>query len=475
MLRLKPQGTTVLLMVAVGLGAVLRFVHLGAREMSADEGASWAAASASSLGRVLELQPKLNPGKFAIHELLLHGWMQIFGDGLVSIRALSALAGTLVVAVAFLVVRELFDLSRLTLTTDAEDKSPDRSSIAPAAAFAALLIAVNLVFIKYAREGRMYSIGLLAAVIQVWVFLRSLHHSSLLWWFATALFTAVAIASTFTMFLLLASEALWLVYLLRHRSATLNHRIALTSLAIFGALPLLAIPALIYWHVRENAPSLLAYAWAPVPPFWAPISLFNKATGDLGFPIALVLALTGWARTWSRDQDVAMFLILWTLFPPVLALTASYLIRPAFVERYVVVSFVPFFILVALGLQSFKGAVAKRALSALVVLTALAHLYAYWQHPHDVEWREAVQIATASPADTVVVAPPYAIDVVRYYLQKLNRRRNVSPSVGSSGTVAIVADTGISSVEREQIAAAFPYLVKRLRGVTVRQQRLGAS
>lgn len=92
-------------MVAVGLGAVLRFVHLGAREMSADEGASWAAASASSLGRVLELQPKLNPGKFAIHELLLHGWMQIFGDGLVSIRALSALAGTLVVAVAFLVVR----------------------------------------------------------------------------------------------------------------------------------------------------------------------------------------------------------------------------------------------------------------------------------------------------------------------------------------------------------------------------------
>ena len=39
--------------VALALGAWLRFAAIGAREMSADEGASWAAAAAPTLAEVV--------------------------------------------------------------------------------------------------------------------------------------------------------------------------------------------------------------------------------------------------------------------------------------------------------------------------------------------------------------------------------------------------------------------------------------
>src|SRR5215469_15652279 len=48
------------LAVSVLVGGFLRFSNIGSREMSADEGASWAAASPSTMREVLLLQPRLN-------------------------------------------------------------------------------------------------------------------------------------------------------------------------------------------------------------------------------------------------------------------------------------------------------------------------------------------------------------------------------------------------------------------------------
>ena len=98
-----------LLAVAVALGGWLRFAAIGAREMSADEGASWAAAAAPTLAEVVRIQAVLNPGKLAVYEIVLHGWMKLFGDELGAMRALSALLDTFAIVVVFALVRELLD------------------------------------------------------------------------------------------------------------------------------------------------------------------------------------------------------------------------------------------------------------------------------------------------------------------------------------------------------------------------------
>ena len=99
--------TVALLAIAIALGAWLRFVAIGAREMSADEGASWAAAAAPNLAEVVRIQAVLNPGKLAVYEVVLHGWMILFGDGLAAMRALSATLDTLSIVVVFGLVCEL--------------------------------------------------------------------------------------------------------------------------------------------------------------------------------------------------------------------------------------------------------------------------------------------------------------------------------------------------------------------------------
>jgi len=81
-------------------------VCLDRSEMTADEGASWAAAAAPSLMDVIDVQQRLNPGRLAAHDVMLHFLMRIFGDTLRSIRFLSVLFGMILVGLVFLVAQE---------------------------------------------------------------------------------------------------------------------------------------------------------------------------------------------------------------------------------------------------------------------------------------------------------------------------------------------------------------------------------
>src|SRR5206468_6347899 len=97
----------VLLTAAVFLGAHYRFHRLARSDMSGDEGASWAAASAPSAEQVAKLERQLDPGKLALYDLILHEWIGVFGDSLFAMRALSAALGTVAIVLVFIAVREV--------------------------------------------------------------------------------------------------------------------------------------------------------------------------------------------------------------------------------------------------------------------------------------------------------------------------------------------------------------------------------
>src|SRR5208337_1338342 len=100
----------ILLVVALVAGGVLRFYDLGALEMSPDEGASWAAASAPTAAEVIARQPALNPGALPIHDLMLHEWIALFGTSMTAMRAMSAAFGLVSILLVYLVCCELFEL-----------------------------------------------------------------------------------------------------------------------------------------------------------------------------------------------------------------------------------------------------------------------------------------------------------------------------------------------------------------------------
>ena len=433
--------------------------------MSPDEGASWAAASAPTAAEVIARQPALNPGELPIHDLMLHGWIALFGSSLAAMRAMSAAFGVVSILLVYLVSLELFapgSERESALTGD------DARIIA---GLGALVFAVNLVTIKYSREARMYPLMLAAILAQVAMFIRALRVGGLANYAAVVVLTAIAIASNFAALLVPATEGLWLLNVVaraRWRPDNANARRAWAIAIALAAAGLILVPKLFSSLHAASAGSV--GGWRKPPALYAPFALFNKATGSFAFPILAALAIWGVMRGWRRERDAVGFALLWMWAPPVVMVVASYTIAPVFVERYALSCFVPFFILVALGIFELPGDLVRIGALVLAVAFSAGHIVSYDRKPHDAQYREAIAAASSAlkPGEVMTVVPAYAIEVLRYYLPADQLDRAVSYGApASAAAVLILGDQNLAPDAARSYRKEYPDVVARLRGVTV--------
>src|SRR5215469_1459382 len=460
----------VLLLIAIVLGGYLRFSDLGRLEMSDDEGASWAAAAAPSLSGVIRLQVRLNPGKLAVHELALHWWMGLFGDGVAAQRSLSAALGTISILIVFWIG---WELNRpWPESEDGAATAGDEASML--AALGAVIYAVNLVSIKYAREARMYPVMLAATLLQVGFFVRTSRQGGIISCMGAALFAIVAIAANFAAALIPATEGLWLLYLLKRSGLRLKNPESRRAWSLLAALALAAVafeafamPAL---RGATRAVESGAITWIQLPAIWEPVSLFNKASGTFAFPVLALAAAYGAWRGWRRRPDTIRFLLLWMWAPPVLMVVVSYAVRPLFVERYALSCFVPFFILVGIGIWELHDQ-RWRAVALLVVLAmSLGHVAVFDRKLHDAQWREAAALAGASlrTGETMTAVPTYSISVVRYYLAPAGRERAIDfVRAHRDASVVLLRDHGVAPDVAAALHQEYPMELAKLRGVIV--------
>ncbi|HVN28115.1 MAG TPA: glycosyltransferase family 39 protein, partial [Candidatus Binataceae bacterium] len=381
------QIASTLMLLALIVGAVLRFYDLGALQMSADEGATWAAAGAPSISDVIAIQQTHNAGKLPLHDLLLHGWISVFGDSIVAMRSLSALCGVITIALMFLLTREIFRIR--AANTPPADTAIDVDLVA---ALSALLCAVSLVTIKYERELRMYGLLLALAVVHLWAFLRALRIQSIFNWILVALLTSALVAVNMVTTSMLAVEGIWLMMILLDGQIDYRDRtraVVISGLAIVAGVailaPILYVPFLIGREVVASG----KMEWLTAPAWWEPFAFFNKAVGSVAFPILLGLAAWGaWrARRDARPALGFVLLVMWA--PPILLVIGSYIWRPMFLERYALYSFPAFFILIALGIWELGNNSARLAAIIIVVSLAFGHIHSYFRKTHDIDWREA--------------------------------------------------------------------------------------
>lgn len=468
-----------LLAVAIALGAWVRFASIGAREMSADEGASWAAAAAPSLAEIVRIQAVLNPGKLAVYEIVLHGWMKLFGDGLGAMRALSAMLDTFSIVVVFALVRELLNVrSRAPQNESVEFRGLPEGEAETVAAVAALFFAVNLVSIKYARELRMYPLALLIVLLQVWFFIRAVRRGSRFDLAPLAVLTALAVATHFSAAFMVVAETVYLLALPLMPWRRVEPTRMAPLFTIVGALGagaalflIVALPAL---RTGASAFAHGATGWIERPRWWAPFALFNKGVGSFAFPVMAALAASGTWRGWIRAREATVFALAWMWLPPLLILIASYVFSPMFVERYALWCFVPFFILAALGALELRSVSMRAAAIALMVALALGHLHTYRRRAHDTQWREATSAGAdaLAPGMKIAVAPPYAINVVRYYLRDTQFAGTAVPASdsgvrGSDAEILIIGDQWNARDKAAKLLAQYPRRLAGFRGVRV--------
>ena len=465
-----------LLVLALMLGAGLRFYRLGAAELSADEAASWAGAAAPDLRTVIERERSLDPGKLALYDLALHGWIALGGDGVGSMRAFSAALGILTIVLVFAATRELM----LSLGGAAE--IPQAMG---GAAIAALIVAVNPTLIEQARTVRMYPLTLVLELLQVVCFLRAVSTrargagriASLA---GIMIFSALATASNFTAALLIAAEVTWLGWVaVRRRIAARACDIGELHLlppllALCAGMALLAPMAPTTGRASIAAVQAGVLNWSHLRPPWWPFEMLRAASGKVPFMLLLPLATYGGWRM-SRDGGAAFgFVLWWMLMPIALVMAISYAFAPFEEMRYVIASVAAFFILTGIGLAAIDDARWRLGLLVLVVALSLDHVRRDFKKPHDIQWREAavLALATARASGAIVVVPGYAVNVVRYYLPE-ERRQSAEDTGGqceTRGRVLILGkDDLLAPVQLAALRNCYPLVVGRLRLIEVRK------
>ncbi len=487
--RREPAGAV--LLIALAVGTILRFFRLGAHELSIDESLSWAESSGHNIKAVLHVQHQLDSGKFPIYEIAQHGWMRTFGDSETAMRALPALIGSLSIVLLFILAVEVL-LAAADVSTDSESaprepRSPvkerleSRNRIYLVAAMCALLFAVGLPSVEIARQARMYSMMEAWILAQVIFLYRARRLGGFANYAGLTFFSAIALATNFTAALVIVAEALWLIYLYFADSDARN--LKNPRLWWIGASLLAAIVLLLpfFAGLRYGVEGVKRgdYDWIKPPGRWEPFATFESALGTLPFPLFALFAIAGAVRWWRAHRDQAVLLILWIVVPPLILFAGSYVVTPMLVTRYLISSFVPLFILTAIGIESLPvGSYRAVAIVAIVSLSILRVSSDF--RPGDNRWREACNMALTKLGSERRVGAAHEYYVVSYYIPAAERdsvhvvRIPFSGAEDQAPPVVVVSPT-VAPAQIAKIRREYPLVVGTFKNVMVLSRHMAGA
>lgn len=266
-----------------------------------------------------------------LYFLLLHLWISVFGDSVLAIRSLSAVAGVATVALGMWLMRMI--------------------STPKTALLAGLLIALLPISVRYSQEARMYTleaVWLLGATIALVYWLKTPRNRYLV---VYGLLMTAALYTHFLAILCALSHFLYLVMLRFERDETLHYLSRPMLWVTYTGISLLYIPWLIslvdevFVHTEQLKIGGDIF-WIPaLAPYTLPSSIWKfltlrsneelPATFYLLLPILVALAAVWVAIKENGRWKFGFLLLIYTLFP-VLAVALISFKFPMFVEPYMV-------------------------------------------------------------------------------------------------------------------------------------------
>jgi mannosyltransferase len=226
------RSGTLLLGALVILAAVLRFYRLGHQGFWFDE-ANTAQEVGFTPGQMLTLL-KHYESTPPLYYGIAWVWARVFGDGEIGLRSLSAILGVLAVPVGYAAAARL--VSRR------------------AGLIAAALVAINPYLIWYSQEARAYSLVVLLTGAGLLAFAYARENPSGAAMAAWVILSGLALSTEYYAALVVAPEALWLLYLYRRRRSVL---VGMAALAVWSA-------PLLWFAVSQNATGHASWI-APLP------------------------------------------------------------------------------------------------------------------------------------------------------------------------------------------------------------------
>jgi 4-amino-4-deoxy-L-arabinose transferase-like glycosyltransferase len=393
----------------------LGLYHLGSRSLWGDEAFSITLAR-KPFGEFWHVVTT-SQANMSLYYVLLRGWVEL-GDGEAVVRLLSVLAGVVAVAVLYAAAERLFGQW--------------------VASLAALLLAVNAFFLRYAQEARSYAVVLLLTTLATLLFLRLEERGDL--GIAYVAVGALALYAHFFAAFVLAGHLLALA---------IARRPLRTQVLRLAAIGVLAVPLAVFALFRDEGQ--VSHLVRPTPTYVVD-TLQDLAGGTRPLLVLYAAALVVAAVSLLPRLDWPMVVAAtWAATPVVGALVVS-IGKPLFAPRFLIVALPGIVLLVAVGLTRLPLPVTAGAFGLLLALSSV-HAARTLGHPQeDFRAATAFVLANARSGDAVAFYRTSRRIPFEYYADGRALPRSLLPT-SPYGRFDLVADYRHTDLAQPELAA----------------------
>ncbi len=381
---------TFLLIGFLAIGGWLRFYQIDAESMSLDEVYSVRLSENSIPGILTGIKADAHP---PLYFILLHFWIDYFGNESYKVRSFSVFWGLLSI---LLVYRVAFLISGHV-----------------AGLWSSGLFALSPFFIQYSQQTRGYTLFLSLVLLSYYFFIKIMsekegkRRDQLFYVIFTIAMLYVHIYGIF-MFI---SQCVYLLVQAVRREESLGKW--LIPLVINSVAYLAWLPVLFYQAFKAR-------------PHFSPVlepdryALFTTVYSYGGsWPIIILLLLLIILGLWTMRGKISghhFLLGTWLLIPVVIPLIIS-IVKPMYLPRYTIGAAAAFYILAALGFSKFKPRWTAPVVVAVLIVLYIPVMKDYYNKTQKEDWRSIVRYIEESnmPGDVIIAIPAKSVLPVRYY------------------------------------------------------------
>jgi len=331
--------TRVKLAALLACAGVVYFYRIDRASFGASEAYSIFAATQDSLRAVIAASLSFDPGKPPLYQLLLHGYLNIFGASELSARSFSACFGLITTLLLYQLV-----------ATSVSDR---------VGLVAATLWSFNPYVVMIAQWARPYSLLAFTVVLSMYTLWRARRAATPVNLALLTLSLAACLYAHMAGVLCVAAAMLVIAtdYFRERKNSIAAGAAVLASLVMF--LPFLTTEA-------RQAHSLLYGHWLDWAGFPHHVSAARILVVTVAAAATLGVALSPWSNRFRNGRAVQFYLI-WTLIPALAITTISLALRPLWAIRYFVPSLLAGSALAAICLDRLRPWL-RVAVCAIVVL-----------------------------------------------------------------------------------------------------------
>jgi len=406
------------------IGLILRLYDLHKESLWLDEIYGGILSAKQSIAFLLN--PNIDVAVNTYH-IILHYWMQIFGQSEFSVRFPALIFGVLSIFMIYKVGKITFNQEIGLLS--------------------ALILAISPFQVHYSQEARSYSLLMLLSLVSIYYFVKFMRSNNKKDIGIYIVSTLMGIYTHyFIFFLLIFQNIYFFIYNNKNKKLVKDWLISQCTIAIVFLLYNPYFFKHILYVMNGGFLHLIPYfsLFSIIKTFYVFILDFSFINADYCIPcfyvnpliifligvVFLLLTFLGIKNLFVYKKNFKeliyknkklVFLISYLTMPILILYTVSFII-PLFQVRYVIYSSAPLYILVSRGMSELK----KRAKLPFIVLLIFLFSFVLVGYYNDVtkeQWRETSDYINKNSKENDAIIFPYSTFVFEYYNVDINKKR----------------------------------------------------